>query len=97
MKCPRRKFTDIDYSGDIDAQKKEICKACDEYNEQEWGRHCDASIKCMITGETLPQEAFEHIPKEARRNVTHSLSDEGRKEFHRRIDELKKKRGRNLW
>lgn len=99
MKCPRSKFVDLDYSSDVNEQKKEICRVCTDYlgPQAEWGKHCDAHLICLVTGKRLGQEAFNKIPKEERRTVTHSLSEEGRKVHIQKIEDLKKKRNLPLW
>ena len=98
MKCPRNKFTELDYTGNITEQKKEICSLCeDNLEEKTWGEHCNACLTCLITGKKLSKEAFEKLPKETRMSVTHSLSDEGRKELNLRLSKLKKQSKRPLW
>lgn len=99
MKCPRKKFVDLDYSGDIVEQKKAICLACPDYlgEDKEWGKHCGASLTCIMTGKKLGAEAFEKLPKHNRQSVTHTLSEEGRKQLADKLSELKKKNKRPLW
>lgn len=99
MKCPRNKFKGLDYSQVIADQKKEICKGCEDYKGESssWGEHCRASLICLITGKKLSAEAFDRIPKEQREKATHTLSDEGRKEFIKRINDVKKNRNLPLW
>lgn len=98
MKCVRHKFVDLDYSQNVEKQKRDICKMCADYKPgEEWGKHCDAHLICLITGERLGPEAFAKIPKEKRAFATHSLSDTGRKTFNLRLDKLKKNSNRPLW
>ena len=99
MKCPRNKFTNLDYSKPLEDQKKDLCKVCSEYkgSQATWGQHCKASLICLLTGKTLGPEAFDQIPKEHRSHVTHTLSDEGRKEMIKRIESVKKSRRTPLW
>lgn len=99
MKCPRRKFVDLDYSQDVEQQKKDICRACPDYlgEEKAWGEHCDAFLTCIVTGKKLGAEAFERLPKEGRETATHTVSDEGRQEYIRKLEKLKKQHKRPLW
>lgn len=99
MKCPRNRFTHLDYSKELLAQQQEICKGCSEYKGEQfsWGEHCGASIACLITGKQLGPEEIERLPKEMRESTTHTISDEGRKEWIRRIETTKKKLNRPLW
>lgn len=98
MKCPRNKFTGLDYSEDVEEQKKKICSFCRDFLEDKpWGEHCDAHLICLITGKRLGKEALEKISKSERATTTHSLSDEGQKVFNSRLDKLKKQSKRPLW
>jgi len=99
MKCPRKKFTDLNYNEDVIAQKKAICLACPDYlgEEKVWGEHCGAYLTCLMTGEKLGAEAFEKLPKHTRQSTTHTLSDEGRKQLNKKLTDLQKKTKRPLW
>lgn len=99
MKCPREKFKDLDYSQDIVEQKKAICQGCSEYagDDVPWGEHCRASLTCLITGKRLGPEAIARLPKGNRESATHTISDEGRQEFIKRIERIKNQHNRPLW
>lgn len=98
MKCPRQKFVDLDYSEDVEEQKKDICRACPDYQMgKEWGEHCNAFLTCIVTGKKLGAEAFEKLPKDSRQTATHTVSDEGRQEYNSKLEQLKKQRKHPLW